>query len=187
MSPDEVKIIADTYEIVKNISENKSNGLLPVYSAIGGAIAGAIFTSIPIFILERSKQKKLSKSIKASLLAEIAALLEIIKCREYVKKLDEVINTLNDKPKGAQHKIAVEVPNHYSRVYQNNCSSIGVLEECLARDIVIFHNLIDAVVQDIKVGGMMSKGFDIEGFIQTKSILKEAVILGNEIIKSSKV
>jgi hypothetical protein len=118
----------------------------------------------------------------ASLLAEISALLQIIEHRKYHESIKEVIEHLKDQPPGTTHSYTVEVPTHYSRIFQENCSSIGRIDKFYSEKIIIFHQLIDAVVQDVKPGGVISKGANLDTFEETEKILSRAIEIGNELL-----
>ncbi len=184
MSPDEIKALTETVKMLKEMAESKPNEWLPVYAALGGAIAGSIASFLPTLFLEKRRDHKYSRQIQSSLLAEVSALLEIISHRKYLESIQEVIESLSTQPAGTTYSFAVDVPPHYSRVYQENCINIGVVQEDVAREIVVFHQLIDAVVQDVKLCGHVSEGAELEAFIEMEAILKRAIEIGNKIVNA---
>ena len=80
--------------------------------------------------------------------------------------------------------LSVDVPLHYSRVYQENCKNIGVISNEVASEIIIFHQLIDAVVQDIKPNGAFSSGATLETFEQMLKIFEQALSVGRKLSKT---
>jgi len=88
-------------------------------------------------------------------------------------------------PQGTTSSFQVLVPEHYSRIYQANCNKIGLLNKSLAAQIVRFHNLIDAVVQDVKPGGALNDGATLPVFVETRDILSEAIELGYNIVNNT--
>ena len=78
MSPDEIKALTETVRMLSEMVEAKPSQWLPVYAALGGAVAGAAASFIPTLILERRRDNKFSQQVLACIIAEISALLEII-------------------------------------------------------------------------------------------------------------
>ncbi|MGB7401158.1 MAG: hypothetical protein WA916_01150 [Arcobacter sp.] len=184
MSPEDAKSLAETLKIIGEITASKPNQWLPVYAALGGAIAGAIASFFPTWLLEKRREKSFSRQIENSLLSEIAALIEIIDHRKYLLDIQDTVDYLRKKPQGTLSVIIVDVPPHYSRVYQDNCKNIGVISNEVASEIIIFHQLIDAVVQDIKPNGVFSSGATLETFEQMLKIFEQALSVGRKLTET---
>lgn len=182
MSPEEIKNITETLQIMSQMLETKPDEWLPLYAALGGAVAGAIASFFPTFLLERSRENKHSRRLRASLLTEISALLEIIEHRNYRGSIKEVINHLKTQPAGTTYSFTVTVPEHYSRIYQENCKNIGAINEFDAKRIVMFHQLIDSIVQDIQPGGVVSEGTEIRAFEEMDKLFSRAMEVAHEIL-----
>lgn len=135
--------------------------------------------------MELYKDRNQSARIKASLVAEIAALVEITEYRGYLTNLQEVCDFLQGASAGTNYLYRVQVPKHYSRIYQANSDRIGALDADTARKMVEFHQLIDAVVQDVVPGGTLYNGGDLGAFTETTSILDRALQLGREILNDT--
>lgn len=186
MSPEEIKALIESLKTIREIIESKPNEWLPVYAALGGAITGAVASFFPTYFLERYRNTIFSKQILNSLTAEIAALLEIIKVRGYHSDIKKTIELLESQPEVTEYSFTVHIPEHYSRVFQENCKNIGSINSKSSKQIVMFHQLIDAVVQDIKPGGLISLGCDIKGFKEIDQILDKAIQIGNKLISDNK-
>ena len=184
MSPEDAKALAETFKIIGEITASKSNEWLPVYAALGGAIAGAIASFFPTWLMEKRRDMSFSRQIENSILSEIAALIEIIDHRNYLSAIQEIVEYLREQPQGTSYVLIVDVPPHYSRVYQENCKNIGVVSNGIASEIIIFHQLIDAVVQDIKPNGAFSSGATLETFEQMLKIFEQALNIGRNLIKT---
>lgn len=182
MSPEEIKYLVEALKKIDEFLGTKPNEWLPVYAALGGAIAGAIVSLIPTFVLERYRENKHSSNVLAALRAEVSAFLEIIEHRKYHDSIKKVIDDLKDQPDGATYSYSVCVPDHYSRIYQANSSNIGLIDKTSAQKIVTFHQLVDAIIQDVKLGGAISNGGDIEAFKELEKIFSRAIIIGNELL-----
>lgn len=157
------------------------NSLISAGAAIIGAITGAVAAAFPLFLMELYKGRKESAQIRAALISEVATLVEIAESREYLKGLQKAYNSLKGQPKEATYRYGAKIPNHYSRIYQANLDRIGILDTDTARKIVQFHQLIDAVVQDVVPGGPLYEGRGLKAFEEAANILERALQLGREI------
>ncbi|CAM4392683.1 hypothetical protein [Shewanella denitrificans] len=184
MSPDEIKAITETIKLLSDMAASKPNEWLPVYAALGGAVAGGLVSFFPTYFLERRRERNFSKKIESCLIAEISALIEIINQRGYLCSIKKAAEELKNQPEGTTYSFVVSVPDHYSRVYQENCMHVGVIEKTMAHDIVVFHQLIDAIVQDIKPGGIVSSGATIEAFKEMDIIFSKAISIGTKLTKA---
>ncbi|MCW8357055.1 MULTISPECIES: hypothetical protein [Marinomonas] len=184
MSPQDVQSLAETLKIINEITASKPNEWLPVYAALGGAVAGAIASFFPTWIMEKRRDVNFSRQIENCLLAEIKALVEIIDHRGYLLAIEETVTYLRTQPEGVLCTLIVDVPPHYSRVYQDNCKNIGVIINGKASEIITFHQLIDAVVQDIKPDGAFSSGATLDTFEKMLKIFEEALSIGRSLTKT---
>lgn len=183
MSPEDAQAIAESLMVVSELSSPKPNEWLPVYAALGGAIAGAIASFFPTWLIERRREAAFAKQVESCLLAEISALVEIIDRRGYLSALKDVTDYLRQNPEGTHYKFAVDVPSHYSRVYQDNCKHIGVVRSDIAQQIIVFHQLVDAVVQDMKPNGVFNEGATLETFEEMEVIFGEAMEIARKLLQ----
>ena len=184
MTPEEIKALTETIKILTEMAETKPNEWLPVYAALGGAVAGAIASFFPTWFLEKHRDRRYSNKIQNCLLTEISALLEIIKHRGYLTSIRAVIEHLKSQPQGSTYAFTVLVPPHYSRVYQENCRDIGLVRSDIAEKIVVFHQLIDSVVQDVQPGGVASVGATIDSYEEMEKIFSRAIQIGYDLTKT---
>ena len=181
MNPQDARDLFETLKLLTDLISQRPSEWLPVYAAIGGAFVGAIASFFPILIVETYKNRMESHQIQASIIAEIAALVEVMEARGYLGSLKNIVEQFNAKPELTSYSISVDVPSHYSRIYQGNCSRIGLICSNTAVKIVRFHQLIDAVVQDVKPGGVLSRGAEKKAFIEAIAILEQALEIGEEL------
>lgn len=154
---------------------------LPVLAAIGGAIVGGLVSYLPNKCLEAHKRQKESEAVRNALVTEIRSIMEIIQERNYSIFLEKEIRSL--KKSGGVITLSVRVPEHYSRVYQAQVSRIGLLDPVLATKVITFHQLIDAVVQDVSPGGLIAeKGGDLEDLKTLRDIFCRALAKAHEIL-----
>ena len=181
--------IADFFQlakIFKPLFEDKTNEWLPVISAIGGAAVGAFATIVPSYFLEKIKLRNERKLTTSALISEISAFLVIIEHRKYVHVLNDIIDDL--KQSGGTHTLSVKTHDNYARIYQSHVGRIGVLDLKVARKVIEFHQLIDAVIQDVSDGGILcDKGGGLAQFEELKQIIDRAIFIGHELVSKKKI
>lgn len=154
---------------------------IPAITGLAGAFIGAVSSFIPTLITERCKQRRESAQLRASLVAEIAAIIEIAEMRKYQEGLQSVCVHLASQPPGTIFQYPVGIPDHYSRIYQANADRIGEIDSDSAKSIVTFHQLVDAVVQDVRPGGALANGAELEGFEEAERVLAKAFKIGTNL------
>ncbi|WP_061333855.1 hypothetical protein [Marinobacter excellens] len=183
MPPENAQSIVETLTVISELTSSKPNEWLPLYAALGGAIAGAIASFFPTWLIERRREITFAQQIECCLLAEISALVEIVDRRGYLAAIKGVVGYLRQNPEGTQYRFAVDVPSHYSRVYQDNCQRIGVIRSDIAQQVIVFHQLVDAVVQDMKPNGVFSEGATLETFEEMEVIFGEAMDIARNLLQ----
>ena len=181
MNPEDARNLAEAVRLMQEAVATSPNEWLPVYAAIGGAFVGAIASFIPNALTAFINHRRDSHIIEASLVAEIVALVKVVEARDYLGSLNLIITNLNSQAAGTTFGFTVDVPAHYSRIYQANCHKIGLVRKNIAVKVVRFHQLVDAVVQDVKPGGLMSQGVTVDAYRQDSEILTQAIALGREL------
>lgn len=173
----------ETLRAIKALFESPQNEWLPVIAAIGGALVGAVSTIIPNYLLELKKRRDERLSVTNALVAEVQAILTIVEHRKYIESMKQVVDGLRERP-GTLFQYRVQIPDHYSRVYQAHVARLGVVERKLAARLIEFHQLVDAVVQDIGPGGVIADhGGNLESFEQLVQISEAAVLIGRSLVK----
>lgn len=184
MTPDDIKNITETLQMISQMTQEKPNEWLPLYAALGGAVAGAIASFFPTLLLERHRENNQSRRLLASLITEIHALVKIIEHRNYQGAVKDIIAHLKTQPPASTYAFTVAIPKHYSRIYQENCGRIGSVTEFYAKRIVIFHQLIDSIVQDIQPGGVISGGGTLKSFEEADKLFTQAIAISNELFEA---
>lgn len=184
MTPEDIKNLSDTVKILSELLDSQPSEWFPVYAALGGAMVGAIASFFPAYFLERYKERRFSRRIQSSLLAEISALLMIVEHRKYHLLIKQIVKYLKAQPPGSTQSFMVQVPEHYSRIYQENCINIGSIDTDVSEKIVIFHHLIDSVVQDVKFGSTTSSGADLRIYEEMDRIFTQALEIGYELVSA---
>ena len=170
----------DLTVVLDAISKLQPNEWIPVISALGGALIGGLVTFFPTKYLEDRKQKLFVLQVRNCIIAEISSLVMIIENRKYVEAIEEAVAHLQDNPTST-YTLHADIPNHYSHIYQEQCRNLGVLDRTVARDIIKFYQLIDAVVQDMKPEGTFSKHPSLEAYAESLEMFRLAVKIGKSL------
>ena len=126
-----------------------------------------------------------AKAFQQAILAEIYALLSLIKARDYRKFLDEGVFTSEVcKLIEDSYLLSMNIQDNYCPVYYNNLDKIQLLNKNNVKDIVLFHALIASLVQDLKPGGACNnkESSSPEVFESSLKILDQATLIGERII-----
>lgn len=159
----------------------QQNPWIPVYAAIGGALVGAISAIFPNMIIECLKERRAVKALTGSIVCEVSAILAIIKHRRYLEAFEDAIETISSMP-GTTRAFQVVFPDNYFKVYHANLDQVSLIDCRIREKVVTFYQLLEAVIQDVKPGGLLSMpGQGLAPFNETASILRQAIELGHEI------
>lgn len=185
MSDIDTKTILDVVEIMramKSLLGTTANPYLPVYSALGGAFVGAVSTFIPTIIAARLKDKKDSKAMTLAIYAEIKAVLEIMQTRSYIENIQKIVAMMESGVSNS-YTLQIIIPDEYCAIYKNNSANIGIINPLLLVKVVKFYHLLDAVIQDVKPGGILNNTpRGVEPFKELITIGTHLATLGQEIV-----
>lgn len=159
------------------------------WTAVLVALLGTITSWFGPVRLWKKQAERESESVRASLFAEVAALVEIVELREYLPSLRAIEAELRVREsqsiyavfpsKQEDESFEVLIDSEYSRVYQGNVSKLGVLKAEDAKQIVRFHQLADAVRLDVIPGGGIARGTsNPEDFKEVADLLEIALEIG---------
>lgn len=159
------------------------------YTPLIVAVLAGCFT-IASVIFGRIYQEICDKrSVRASLLAEVAALREVVRIRGYLDSLRKTAGELKGelgeqaKAKGIVWKFEIPISTDYNQIYKANLGRLGVLSEHEAVSIVRFHILAESVRADVSEGGVLAQGSDeAEDFDDAADLLEEAMLLADELV-----
>ncbi|MCX5817044.1 MAG: hypothetical protein NTX75_12530 [Proteobacteria bacterium] len=180
MNLDDVQKIMQILQSMKALL-GQQNPWIPVYAAIGGALAGAIAAIIPNMIIERLKERRAVNALSDSIVCEVSAILTIIKHRRYLETTEQIVANLFSTP-GSTRQLQVVVPDNYFKIYHANLDRVDLIHRSIRVKVVTFYQLLEAIIQDVKPGGLLSVAAQrAEPFAEALSILKQAIELGHEI------
>lgn len=128
------------------------------------------------YCMTRSAAKREAETVKASVVAEISALLDLIHSRKYGDGFKAGMA-------GQIKTLTVDVPDSYFQVYRANLQKLGLLAPTVAEHIVYFYALLEAVKQDVKPGGALNdpavdQQLKQEAFAEDAKLLRQAIEIG---------
>ncbi|WP_022729425.1 hypothetical protein [Fodinicurvata sediminis] len=139
-------------------------------------IVGFLAAIVPTAWLERRRVKHQAHTLRRSLIAEVSAICEIIRVRQYLEGLQA----------GAEGRISyftVPIPEDYFRVYRANVDKLGTLDQEDAFRFVRFYQILESVIQDVTPGGVLYTGQGgTKGFKQAYVLMQSAVYIAEELI-----
>lgn len=156
------------------------------WTAVLVAVVSGTAAVIGPLWLWKKQGKKESASVRASLFAEVAALVEIVERRGFLPSLRNIEAVLVARESSItrifnpiSESFEVLIDSQFNRVYQANLSKLGVLTIEEARQIVRFHQLADSVRLDVIPGGGLAGGTsNSEAFKETADLLEAAMDIG---------
>jgi hypothetical protein len=154
-------------------------------------VSGGVAIKAPQLLWNRQSERE-SASVKASLLAEVAALVDIVELRGYLPALRDRQKLLAARQGSVMSGFSnitesyeVDIDSQFNRVYQGNVTKLGVLAADDAREIVRFHQLADSVRLDVVPGGRLAVGTnDPNEFGKTADLLEMALRIGHALTDS---
>lgn len=151
------------------------------------ALILAVFGLVGKYFLDWLAARNRAIAFQQAILAEIYALLSLIKVRNYRGFLEggvfgSTINNLTDTP----HLLSMNIQDNYCPVYYNNLDKIPLLNKKNAKDVVLFYALIASLVQDLKPGGVFNskKHSSVEDYQAGLKILDMATKTGEKLISN---
>jgi len=158
------------------------NPYLPVWSALGGAFIGAIASFFPNYLIAKRKERAEKRSTTLQLYSEIKATIEIAKHRQYIEELEKIEQAFLSNQITA-YTFQIQVSDDRYPVFRSSLERLGVLDIEIQVKVVEFYQLLEAVVQDVKPGGLLNVApAPLAAFQEALRISKLAQKLGSEIL-----
>lgn len=178
------KTVLETLEIIRTVKSLfiEQNPYLPMFSALGGAFVGAVSSFFPNYIIGKLKDRKDKRSTALQLYAEIQATIELAEHRNYIQQFERVVEAFNAQ-QVISYTYQIQVPDDRFPIFKSSLDRLGMLEIDLQVKVVEFYQLLEAVVQDVKPGGLLNtRPASVEAFQEALRITKRARQLGGEIL-----
>lgn len=178
------KTILETIEIVRAVKSLfvEQSPYLPMYSALGGAFVGAISSFFPNYIIGRLKDCKDRRSTTLQLYAEIKAAIELSEHRNYIQQLERTVEAFDAK-QISSYTYQIQVPDDRFPIFKSSLDRLGMLDVDIQVRVVEFYQLLEAIVQDVKPGGLLNaEPAPVEAFREALHIAKKARQVGGEIL-----
>ena len=158
------------------------NPYLPFYTAMGGALVGALASIFPSFVNSWIKDKRDRKALSLQLYAEVSAILEIAKTRQYAHGLRSIIGMLSSG-QSSTATYQIQISDDRFLIYRNSFGNLGLLNIKLQVPIVSFYQTLEAIIQDVKPGGMLNLNpASLREFSEVLFLVEKAEKLGEEIL-----
>ncbi|MCA4182705.1 hypothetical protein LDY14_19570, partial [Acinetobacter baumannii] len=124
-------------------------------------------------------------SIQLAIIAEIKALKKLIEQRKYVQDIQNVVLHL-EKNRGYRITLSLDIQENVFPVYSSNLDKIGQLSPKIAPQVVTFYALLSSILQDVKVGGLLSirEQGNYQNYKNIYDLLTNALEIADEIISS---
>ena len=165
----------------KPLFENGSEKLIAVVGVVS-ALVGALAAYIPNRLMAMHQREDLRKSTAFQLYAEIRATLEIVRHRGYIESLKEVLAAF-DRQEIDAWRYEVQVPDERFIIFKSNLTNLGLLPPKVQGQIVLLYQLLEAVVQDIKPGGMLNAvPAHRAGFAEAVTLSEKAKAVAEEVL-----
>lgn len=125
-------------------------------------VTGMTAAGGPVLLWYKQGQKE-REGVRAALLAEVRALVEIIECRGYLSSIRQMEAQLAASRPGVFEPIkpvSLEImsDSNFNRIYIGNVERLGVLSPDEASQIVRFYQLVGAFNVDVSPGGALARG-----------------------------
>lgn len=176
--------IVQSIELLKQakpLFESDNQFLLAGVGALG-AIGGALAAFFPTFWHTKFQQRQLRHSVAAQLYAEIKATLQVERHRGYIQDIRNIVAKF-DQGEITSQSYQVQIANDRFPIFRANIPHLALLESQLQTKIVLFYQLLEAAVQDIKPGGLLNTSeVDRKPYSELLEILLTARSLGDEIL-----
>lgn len=178
---DTVEWCTVVWQVVGGTSTEASTG----WATFGVATLTGAFGVFGIWIGQKNQARSQAKSVRAALLAEVAAICALLKTRGFVKDLRDRATDLKRSKSIAEKKMrAMEVATHghINKIYQANLAHLGGLSKNEADLIVRFHYILEGVFADITPGGLLAVGTsNSSSFERAASLLEEVLGIGEKL------
>lgn len=147
------------WQVVDGTSSSGGTG----WTTFGVAALTGVFGLAGIWLGQKNQARSQAKSVRAAILAEIAAIRKLLLAEQYLEALREIAKDLKSVPSMAQRKsrtFQVTTAEHLNRIYKANLAHLGALSQTEAILVVRFHHLLEGFFADATGIGPLAGGSD---------------------------
>lgn len=149
---------------------------------LGGVVVGGITTFSGSFLLSWLQKREEKKAISSAILSEIRTTLQLVEARQYIEGIKEILRQLEEDEINSS-TFEVIVPDDYCIIYKNNVDKIGLLPDSIRDNVVMFYQLLEAIICDVKPGGRIAaQQSGTQEFDELLRISAMMIALGEELI-----
>lgn len=158
------------------------------WSTVGVALVSALAGIGGAYLNSNRIAKQESRSVRAAILAEVAALVELAERRAYLPELRgmaEGARAFYQENPDSTDSFTLSIPlsENYNRIFAQNAQRIGVLSENEARQVVRFYQLVDSLLADVKEGGVLYDGTkNADEFDAAANVLEAALEIAHSLL-----
>jgi len=178
-----LQLSQETLAVFKDVLSSSSGWMNGLF-ALGGVLLGGVVQ----FVISRCENSRLIKQnrvgVAHQIYAEISAILEIIDKRQYI--VDLTARTKLMQAGVIYQPYIISITSDVSPIYKANLSKLSLLDAQLQTQIVIFYKFLDALIEDVKVGGTFSSGLTLDACLEFLSLADDMVNTGENIKKTLK-
>ncbi len=179
----DTKTILEAVEVIRDVKSLfvAQDPYLPVYAALGGAFVGGVASIIPTSITNWLNTRRERRATALQLYAEVKSYLEVIEHRHYIDSLSEIVDGFVAN-KFSSYTYQVQVNEERFFIFKNSVGRLGLLSPATQVKIVEFYQLLEAIVQDVKPGGMLNaQPVGQAAYEEVLSLTRKAKTLGLEV------
>lgn len=175
---------AETIEFLKAarpLLANEDGQFAAIVAAVS-AIGGVCAAFFPNWFLARQQRSHQTKSTAFQIYAEIKATLEVERYRDYSGGFRDALAAF-DSGQATERGYVVHVPDDRFLIYKANLANLGLLPPQVQSRVVLLYQLLEALVQDIKPGGLLNTPpAGREAFAEALRILSQAKSIAAEVL-----
>lgn len=156
--------------------------LFPAITALLGTVVGALASAGGGYLLERRRERSEAEAVTGAIVTEIRATLAVVRERKYLEDIEATLAKL-ERGELSTATFQAQLPETPYPVFKSQLGKIGVIPPSLRNDIVMFYQLLEAVICDIRPGGNIAEGAPLESWLQLRNLAKQAYALGTRIVE----
>ncbi|NBV24682.1 MAG: hypothetical protein EBS05_22525 [Proteobacteria bacterium] len=158
--------------------------MIPVYTAFGGIVLGAVVSIIPAFVQDHLRRKLEIRAVTSAIVTEIKVTLLLMEKRQYVQNVERILSNLRSgQIRSATFQVVMS--DERCPIYKSQISKIGLLPPKIRDDIVTFYQLLESAICDVKPGGLLASAPHGEAeFAHLYDIGTEMIRVGQKIVNA---